>query len=58
MQRLFAVRGVPGTGWLVVAGLPREETLRSYEASRDRTLAAILALLAWAAWLVTARCCA
>lgn len=51
--RLFAMRPVAQTGWMVVASLPLDETLADYRRSRNRALAAVLLVLlgvAAAAW--------
>lgn len=53
--RLFALRPVAQTGWMVVASLPLDETLRGYRRSRNRALTAVLLVLlgvAAAAWRV------
>jgi signal transduction histidine kinase len=54
-QRLYSMRPVPLTDWVVVASLPMDETLQAYRDTRNRTLAAALAVLmgvALAAWRV------
>jgi len=54
-QRLFSLRPVPLTDWVVVASLPVDDTLQAYRATRNQTLAAALAVLlvvALAAWRV------
>ena len=54
-RRLFSMRPVPQTDWVVVASLPEDQTLQGYRASRNRVLTAVLAVLlgvAWAAWRV------
>ncbi len=54
-QRLFSLRPVPLTDWMVVASLPEDETLQGYRDSRNRVLVAVLVVLlgvAAAAWRV------
>ena len=54
-QRLFAMRPVAQTGWMVVASLPLDDTLQGYRRNRNRALAAVLLVLlgvAAAAWRV------
>lgn len=56
VRQLFVVRGVPMTGWYVVSTLPEEATLQAYYTSRNRALAAVVAILALvvlAAWRVS-----
>lgn len=53
--RLFSMRPVPLTDWVVVASLPEAETLEGYRASRNRVLTAVLVVLigvVWSAWRV------
>ena len=53
--RLFSVRPVPLTDWMVVASLPLDETLQGYRQTRNQVLAAVLLVLlgvAAAAWRV------
>jgi signal transduction histidine kinase len=53
--RLFVLRPVPLTDWMVVASLPEAETLQGYRDNRNRVLAAVLLVLlgvAVAAWRV------
>jgi hypothetical protein len=38
-RRLFSMRPVPLTDWVVVASLPMDETLQAYRDTRNRTLA-------------------
>jgi len=55
-RRLFVVRSVPMTDWMVVSTLPEAETLQAYVQSRNQSLLAIaliLALAALAAWRVS-----
>jgi signal transduction histidine kinase/HAMP domain-containing protein len=54
-RRLFSMRPVPLTDWVVVASLPEDETLQGYRVARNRTLAAallVLLLAVLAAWRV------
>ncbi len=54
-KRLFVVRPVPLTDWMLVASLPEDDTLQAYRQTRNRAVAAVLAVLAlvaWAAWRV------
>jgi len=56
VRRLFVMRTVPLSGWVVVSGVPEEETLQDYYATRNRSLALILAVLlvaGLAAWYVS-----
>lgn len=56
VRRLYVVRNVPMSDWLVASGLPEEETLQGYHATRNRSLALILAVLlvaGVAAWRVS-----
>lgn len=56
VRRLFVVRAVPMSDWVVVSGVPEEETLQGYYATRNRSLAFILAVLlaaGLAAWRVS-----
>jgi len=56
VRRLYAVRTVPMSNWVVVCGLPEEETLQDYYATRNRSLAVILAVLvlaSLAAWRIS-----
>ena len=54
-RRLFSIRPVPLTDWVVVASLPEDDTLQGYRVTRNRTLAAALLVLLGAglvAWRV------
>ena len=54
-RRQFSMRPVPLTDWVVVASLPEDETLQVYRDTRNRALAAalaVLAVVALAAWRV------
>ncbi|GCL62961.1 sensor histidine kinase [Pseudaquabacterium pictum] len=54
-RRLFSMRPVPLTDWVVVASLPEDDTLQGYRATRNRALAAALLMLlcaGLAAWRV------
>lgn len=54
-RRLYSVRAVPLTDWVAVASLPLDETLQAYRDTRNRSLAAALAVLllvALVAWRV------
>jgi len=56
VRRLFVVRTVPMSDWVVVSGVPEDETLQDYYATRNRSLALILAVLlvaGVAAWRVS-----
>ena len=56
VRRLFVVRTVPMSDWVVVSGVAEEETLQGYYATRNRSLAVILAVLlvaGLAAWRVS-----
>jgi len=53
--RLFALRPVAQTGWMVVASLPLDETLSGYRQTRNQALVAValvLLVVAVAAWRV------
>ena len=45
VRRLYVMRTVPASDWLVASGVPEEETLQGYYATRNRSLALILAVL-------------
>jgi PAS domain S-box-containing protein len=56
VRRLFVIRPVPMSGWVAVSGVPEDETLRDYHATRNRSLALILLVLlaaGLAAWRVS-----
>jgi signal transduction histidine kinase/HAMP domain-containing protein len=56
VRRLYVARTVPMIDWMVVSGVPEEETLQGYYATRNRSLTVILAVLlvaSLAAWRVS-----
>jgi signal transduction histidine kinase len=56
VRRLFVVRQVPKSDWVVVSGVAEDETLLGYRQARDRSLmviAAVLILAGLAAWRVS-----
>ncbi len=56
VRRLFVVRTVPMSDWVVVSGVPEDQTLQDYYATRNRGVALILAVLlaaGLAAWRVS-----
>ena len=56
VRRLFVIREVPKTDWMVVSAVAEDETLRAYRQARDRSLmviAAVLILAGLAAWRVS-----
>ncbi|MBK8863990.1 MAG: HAMP domain-containing protein [Betaproteobacteria bacterium] len=56
VRRLFVIRTVPMSGWVAVSGVPEDETLRDYRATRNRSQALILVVLlaaGLAAWRVS-----
>jgi len=56
VRRLFVVRKVPLTDWVIVSALPEQETLQGYYATRNHSLAVIAAVMlvaGLAAWRVS-----
>ncbi len=56
MRRLFVIRQVPKSDWVVVSGVAEDETLLGYQQALDRSLmviAAVLILAGLAAWRVS-----
>jgi signal transduction histidine kinase len=56
VRRLFVIRQVPKSDWVVVSGVAEDETLLGYYQARDRSLtviAAVLILAGLAAWRVS-----
>ncbi len=56
VRRLYVARTVPMSDWVVVSGVPEDETLQGYYATRNRSLTVILAVLlvaSLAAWRVS-----
>jgi signal transduction histidine kinase len=56
VPRLFVVRQVPKSDWVVVSGVAEDETLRGYREARNRSLMVIVAVLflaGLAAWRVS-----
>jgi len=58
VPRIFAYRRMPGTGWLVLAGLPRDEVFAPGDTALRRSVLGSIALLALAlalAWRLSRR---
>ncbi len=56
VRRLFVIRQVPKSDWVVVSGVAEDETLLGYRQARDRSLtviAVVLTLAGLAAWRVS-----